>query len=202
MNIQFALDTDSDPTVWLGVPLLDGRGAGRERRKWARRSAEVVWSLAEGGPEGKDDVKTLARQLEAAAELLPETVPVHQAFIYLPHPRREFLTFVVHIGVSEGETEATLAELVQKDAPGALQDPEVVDFDVERLGRGMRSIRYFVSPKAGAVCCSVNYAWRLESLGIDVILRCVSDNIGWLTANVEEFDAFARGLSVLEPDEA
>jgi hypothetical protein len=201
VKIRFALDTDSDPTVWLGLPLLDGRGAGRERRKWARRTAELVWSLAEEGPEDKDEVKVLARQLEATAELLPETVPVHQAFVYLPDPRRDLLTFVVHIGVSEGETEPTLAELVQKDAPGALQDPEVIDFDVEQLGRGMRSVRYFVSPKAGSICCSVNYAWRIESLGIDLILRSVSDNIGWLTANTEEFDTFARSLSVLEQEE-
>ncbi|MFF0204147.1 hypothetical protein [Streptomyces sp. NPDC005017] len=199
MNIQFALDTDSDPTVWLGLPLLDGRGAGRERRKWARRAAEVVWGLAEEGPAGKDEVKVLARQLEATAELLPQTLPVHQAFVYLPDPRRDFLTFVVHIDVSEGETESTLAQLVQKDTPGALQDPEVVDFDTE-LGRGMRSVRYFVSAKAGEICCSVNYAWRVEPLGIDVVLRSISDNVGWITANVEEFDAFAHSLSVLAPE--
>ncbi|MET9733901.1 hypothetical protein ABZZ79_25575 [Streptomyces sp. NPDC006458] len=107
---------------------------------------------------------------------------------------------MVHIDVSEGETESTLAELVQKNTPGALQEPEVSDFDTE-LGRGMRSVRYFVSPKAGEICCSVNYAWRIESLGIDVVLRTISDNIGWITANTDEFDTFARSLSVLAPQD-
>ncbi|MER5518706.1 hypothetical protein [Streptomyces sp. NPDC002763] len=99
--------------------------------------------------------------MEATAELLPQRLPVHQAFVYIPDPRRDFLTFVTHIDASEGETESVLSELVQENAPGALQDPEVVEFDTDRLGRGRRSVRHFVSPKAEAVCCSVNYAWRV-----------------------------------------
>lgn len=200
MKIQFALDTDSDPTVWLGMPILNGWGASRERKKWARRTSELVWSLTDQAAEGKEDVKELARQLEATAELLPQTVPAHQVFLYIPDPRREFLKFLVHIDASEGDVESTLSDLVQKNAPGAIQDPEVIDFDTESLGRGMRSVRYFVSPKAGSVCCSVNYAWRIESLGIDLVLRTISENVGWITANIEEFDAFARSLSVMEQD--
>ncbi|MER5518705.1 hypothetical protein [Streptomyces sp. NPDC002763] len=42
MDIHVALDTDSDPTVWVGLPLLDGRGASRERRKWARGTSELI----------------------------------------------------------------------------------------------------------------------------------------------------------------
>ncbi|WP_432099508.1 hypothetical protein [Streptomyces sp. WAC 04229] len=198
MKINFALDTDSDPTIWLGMPIADGRGASRERKKWARRTSELVWSLAQDPPEGKGEIKELARQLEATAELLPQKVPVHQVFIYLPDPRRDFLNFLVHIDQSEGNTESTLASLVQKDAPGAIQDPEVIDFDTEHLGRGMRSIRHFVSSKAGSICCSVNYAWRIESEGIDLVVRTISENIGWVTANVDEFDSFARSLRVMD----
>ncbi|MFJ6084351.1 hypothetical protein ACIQI8_23400 [Streptomyces sp. NPDC092369] len=200
MKIRFALDTDSDPTIWLGLPIVDGRGASRERKKWARRSSELLWSLADGAAAEKADVKRLAGQREAACELLPETVPVHQAFIFVPDPRRDFLMFVTHLAASEGATESVLPELVQKDAPGAIQDPEVIDFDTDRLGRGTRSIRYFESAKAEAVCCSVNYAWRIESHGVDLILRTVSDNLGWVTANIDEFDEFARSLWVLSEE--
>ncbi|MGW1216240.1 hypothetical protein ACWD5F_42075 [Streptomyces sp. NPDC002499] len=200
MNIRFALDTDSDPTIWLGLPISDGRGASRERRKWARRSSELLWSLTDGASAEKADVKRLAGQLEATAELLPQTLPVHQAFIYVPDPRRDVLTFVTHIGVSEGAVDSALPELVQQNAPGAIQDPEVIDFDTDRLGRGMRSIRYFVSAKAEAVCCSVNYAWRIESRGVDLVLRTISDNVGWVTANIDEFDDFARSLWVLDEE--
>ncbi|MGW4545375.1 hypothetical protein ACWEN4_03235 [Streptomyces violaceorubidus] len=198
MKINFALDTDSDPTVWLGMPVLDGRGASRERKKWARQTSELVWSLAENPPEGKSDIKELARQLEATAELLPQKVPVHQVFLYMPDPRREFLNFLVHIDASEGEVESTLEGLVQKDAAGAIRDPEVTDFNTEHLGRGMRSIRYFASSKAGTICCSVNYAWRVESKGIDLVVRTISENVGWVTANIDEFDSFARTLRVMK----
>ncbi|MGW2228075.1 hypothetical protein [Streptomyces formicae] len=82
----------------------------------------------------------LAHELDSVAEQLPRTVPVHQVFLYVPDPRREFLTFLVHAGPSEGDVDAPLDELVQKNEPGAAQDPEVIDFDTDRLGRGKRSM--------------------------------------------------------------
>ncbi|MEU5895943.1 hypothetical protein [Streptomyces venezuelae] len=197
MTVTFSLDSDSDATVWLAMPLLgDGRGVARERKKWARRTSELLWSLVDDEPVDKKQVKMLAFELDSVAEQLPRTVSVHQVFLYVPDPRREFLTFLVHAGPSEDDVDATLDELVQKDAPGAVQDPEVIDFDTERLGRGKRSIRYFVASEAGAMCCSVNYAWRLEPLGIDVIVRTVGEDIGWITSNIDEFDEFARSLFV------
>ncbi|WP_409059058.1 hypothetical protein [Streptomyces sp. SYP-A7185] len=197
MNVTFSLDSDSDPTVWPAMPVLgEGRGAARERKKWARRTSDLLWALVDDEPVDKKQVKMLAFELDSAAELIPRTIPVHQIFLYVPDPRREFLTFLVHAGPSEGDVESKLDELVQKDEPGAAQEPEVVDFDTERLGRGKRSIRFFVAAKAGAMCCSVNYAWRIESLGIDVIVRTVGEDIGWITANIDEFDDFARSLFV------
>ncbi|MFJ2773602.1 hypothetical protein [Streptomyces sp. NPDC087300] len=200
MNVTFSLDTDSDATVWPAMPLLgEGRGAARDRKKWAVRTAELLWALVDDEPDKKQvkkQTKMLAFELDAVAEQLPRTVPAHQVFLYVPDPRREFLTFLVHAGPSEGDVDATLDELVQKNEPGAAQDPEVIDFDTDRLGRGKRSIRYFVAAKAEAMCVSVNYAWRIESLGIDVIVRTVGEDIGWITANIDEFDAFARSLFV------
>ncbi|MEU6995602.1 hypothetical protein ABZ953_33720 [Streptomyces sp. NPDC046465] len=197
MTVAFSLDTDSDATIWLAMPILgEGRRAARERKKWARRISELLWGLVDDEPVDKKQVKMLAFELDSAAELIPKTVPVHQIFLYVPDPRREFLTFLVHAGPSEGDVDTTLDELVQKNEPGAAQDPEVIDFDTERLGRGKRSIRYFVAAKAEAMCCSVNYAWRLESLGIDVIVRTLGEDIGWITSNIEEFDAFARSLFI------
>ncbi|MET7357658.1 hypothetical protein ABZS76_04340 [Streptomyces sp. NPDC005562] len=197
MNVTFSLDTDSDATVWPAMPILgDGWRAARERKKWARRTSELLWRLVDDEPVDDKQVKMLAFELDSAAELIPKTVPAHQIFLYVPDPRREFLTFLVHAGPSEGDVEATLDELVQKNEPGAVQDPEVIDFDTERLGRGKRSIRCFVAAKAEAMCCSVNYAWRLESLGIDVIVRTLSEDTGWVTSNIAEFDDFARSLFV------
>ncbi|MGV9880524.1 hypothetical protein [Streptomyces sp. NPDC003006] len=197
MTVTFSLNTDSDAAVWPAMPVLgEGRGAARERKKWARRTSELLWALVDDEPVDKKQVKMLAFELDSAAELIPQTVPVHQIFLYVPDPRREFLTFLVHAGPSEGDVNETLDELVQKNEPGAAQDPEVIDFDTERLGRGKRSIRYFVAAKAEAMCVSVNYAWRIESLGIDVIVRTLGEDIGWITSNIDEFDDFARSLFI------
>lgn len=197
MNVTFSLDTDSDATVWPAMPVLgDGWRADRKRKKWARRTSELLWALVDDEPVDDKQVKMLAFELDSAAELIPKTIPVHQIFLYVPDPRREFLTFLVHAGPSEGDVDATLDELVQKNEPGALEAPEVIDFDTERLGRGKRSVRRFFAAKADAVCCSVNYAWRLEPLGIDVIVRTLSEDIGWITSNVDEFDDFARSLFI------
>ncbi|MBW5422621.1 hypothetical protein GKQ77_13790 [Streptomyces sp. BG9H] len=198
MTVIFSLDTDSDATVWPAMPVLgNGWGAARRRKKWARRTSELLWALVDDEPDDKEkEVKMLAFELDSVAELLPQTVSVHQVFLYVPDPRREFLTFLVHAGPSEGDVEETLDELVQKDEPGAMREPEVIDFDTERLGRGKRSIRYFVAAKAEAMCVSVNYAWRLESLGIDVIVRTLGEDIGWITSNIDEFDDFARSLFI------
>ncbi|MEV5979837.1 hypothetical protein [Streptomyces sp. NPDC052114] len=200
MTVAFSLDTDSDATVWLGMPVLgEGLLAARRRKKWARRTSELLWALVDDEPVDAKQVKSLTHELETTAEAIPRTVPVHQLFLYVPDPRQDFLILLVHAGPSEGAVDTTLDELVQKNEPGAARPPEVIDFDTERLGRGKRSIRHFYASKAEAMCCSVNYAWRIESLGIDVIVRTVGEEVERITSSIADFDAFARSLFV-NPD--
>lgn len=90
---------------------------------------------------------------------------------------------------------------MQRHEPGTVQPPEVVDFTTDNLSQGLQSRRIFMSEGMNSPCCSVNYGWRVESYGIDLSMRTVSEEIDWTTANVAEFDKFARLMKVVDPSE-
>ncbi|MPY60222.1 hypothetical protein [Streptomyces spongiae] len=203
MSIPYTLDFTEDPADgWIAVPILEGRGADRQRRKWAKKSAELHCALLSGsGPRDKPQEKELARKLEAFSEQFPQKIPMHYMFVYAPDLRRRLVPFHFYAVDSEGPVEPVLDTLVQRNQPGAAQDPQIVDFTTDNLGRGLRSIRHFVPKGAEALCMSVNYGWRVDSHGIDLAMRTVSDDLGWVSANIDAFDAFARSLKVVHPND-
>ncbi|MPY60227.1 hypothetical protein [Streptomyces spongiae] len=203
MSIAYALDfTDGKlPDEWIPLPIVEGRGADRQRRKWAKKCAELHWDLHSGGPRDKAQVKELARWLEGISEQFPQKIPMQYLFAYLPDLRREPLPFFFYAARSEGPVAPLLDTLVQRNQPGAAQDPQIVDFTTDNLGKGLRSIRHFVPKGAEALCMSVNYGWRVDTYGIDLSMRTVSDDLGWAAANIDAFDAFARSLKVVHPSE-
>ncbi|WP_432096746.1 hypothetical protein [Streptomyces sp. bgisy100] len=201
MSIPYALDFTEDPEEWIAVPILEGRGADRQRRKWAKKSAELRWALEDEGPRDKSQVKELARMLEGFSEQFPQKIPMQYMFVYAPDLSRHLVPFFFYAARSEGPVEQVLDALVQRNEPGAAQDPQIEDFDTDNLGKGRRSIRHFV-PKGGeALCMSVNYGWRVDSHGIDLSMRTISDDLGWVSANIDAFDAFARSLKVVHPND-
>ncbi|MGP3999144.1 hypothetical protein [Streptomyces sp. 8N706] len=202
MSIPYALDFTEGtvPDAWIPLPILEGNGADRKRRKWVKKYAELHWKLHDG-PRDKAQLKELARMLEGIAEQFPQKIPMQYLFAYVPDLRREPLPFFFYATASEGPAEQILDTLVQRNQPGAVQDPQIVDFTTDNLGKGLRSVRHFV-PKGGeALCMSVNYGWRVDSYGIDLSMRTVSDDLGWASANIDAFDAFARSLKVVHPND-
>ncbi|MGW0737327.1 hypothetical protein [Streptomyces sp. NPDC002851] len=206
MSIAYALDFAEEPTdAWIAVPILEGRGADRLRRKWAKKYAELHCALVGDCPRDKAhkvQVKELARMLEGLSEQFPQKIPMQHLFAYLPDLRRGIVPFFFYAARWEGELEEALDTLVQRGEPGAVQAPQIVDFTTDNLGKGRRSVRHFVHKGSQVPCVSVNYGWRVDSLGIDLSMRTVSDDVGWVTANIDAFDAFARSLKVVHPDNA
>ncbi|MET8677863.1 hypothetical protein ABZW18_09785 [Streptomyces sp. NPDC004647] len=146
-------------------------------------------------------MKELARWLEGFSEKLPQRTPMQHLFAYAPDLSMEPLPFFFYAARSEGPVEQILDTLVRRNEPGAVQNPQVVDFTTDNLGKGLRSIRHYV-PKGGeALCVSVNYGWRVDSYGVDLSMRTVSDNLGWVSANIDAFDEFARRLKVVHPND-
>ncbi|WP_030248860.1 hypothetical protein [Streptomyces violens] len=203
MSISYALGftEDPDPETWIAVPILEGWGAGRRRRKWAKKCAELRWGLEDEGSRDTSQVKELARWLEGVSERFPQRVPMQHLFAYAPDLGQELLPFFFYAVESEGPVEPVLDTLVQRNVPGAVQEPQIVDFATDNLGKGFRSIRRYVHEEGGALCVSVNYGWRVDSHGIDLSMRTVSDNVGWVTGNIDAFDEFARRLKVVHPND-
>ncbi|MFI9026198.1 hypothetical protein [Streptomyces sp. NPDC053560] len=203
MSIPYALDfTEAPADGWIAVPILEGRGADRQRRKWAKKSAELHCALVgDGGPRDKSQEKELARMLEGFSEQFPQRIPMQHLFAYAPDLRRDLVPFFFYAADSQGPVDQALDTLVQRNEPGAAQDPQIVDFTTDNLGKGLRSIRHFVPKGAEALCMSVNYGWRVESHGIDLSMRTISDDLGWVSANIEAFDEFARNLKVVDPSD-
>ncbi|MGP3951660.1 hypothetical protein [Streptomyces sp. 7N604] len=184
------VETDSDPSQWLLMPLVWDRPGDLE--EWAHQQAELLWKLHVKRPKRRD-VKALAVRLSMLAEGIPGKIPAHQVFLYAPDPRRIPLPFFALKVPIEGDRTARLREAVQADEESPVRPVEVEPFTTERMGEGLRSLRYFGS-REGALMMSVNFGWRSEEFGVDLQLRTVSDDPGWLAAHIEECDEFARSI--------
>ncbi|WP_434594704.1 hypothetical protein [Streptomyces sp. A5-4] len=188
------LETDSDPAQWLMMPLVWDRP--EDLQVWAHQHAELLWKLQEKRPKRRDK-KALAVRLAMLAEGIPGRVPAHQVFLYAPDPRRTPQAFYVLKVPVEGERTARLREAVQADEDSPVRPMEVDAFATERLGEGLRSLRYWGS-REGSLMMSLNFAWRSEEFGTDLILRTVSDDPGWLASHLDEVDDFARSVWLSE----
>ncbi|WAU79081.1 hypothetical protein O1Q96_04525 [Streptomyces sp. Qhu-G9] len=184
------LETDSDPTEWLLMPLR--WDSTDERQDWAQKNAEMLWRLREKRPKRRE-IRALAKRLDMLAEGIPGRVPAHQVFLYAPDPRRIPLAFFALSVPAEGDRTTQLREAVQADRDSPVRPTEVDTFTTERLGEGLRSLRYWGS-REGALMMSLNFAWRSEEFGVDLSVRTVADDPGWLAAHLDEADVFARSL--------
>ncbi|AVH55832.1 MULTISPECIES: hypothetical protein [Streptomyces] len=189
------LETDSDPAEWLLMPLV--WDSVDDRQKWAQTNADMLWRLREKRPKRRE-VRALAQRLDMLAEGIPGRVPAHQVFLYAPDPRRIPLAFYALTVPSEGDRTASLREAVQADQESPVRPVEVDTFTTERLGEGLRSLRYWGS-REGSLMMSLNFAWRSEQFGVDLSLRTVADDPGWLAAHLDEVDDFARSLWLAVP---
>ncbi|WP_328495769.1 hypothetical protein OHS59_25815 [Streptomyces sp. NBC_00414] len=184
------LETDSDPTEWLLMPLK--WDSVDERQDWAQKNADMLWRLREKRPKRRE-IRALAKRLDMLAEGIPGRVPAHQVFLYAKDPRRVPLAFYALTVPAEGDRVTQLREAVQADRDSPVRPTEVDMFTTERLGDGLRSLRYWGS-REGALMMSLNFAWRSEEFGVDLSVRTVADDPGWLAAHLDEVDVFARSL--------
>lgn len=183
------VETDSDPTEWLLLPAQ--WNSESERDDWAQGSAEMLWR-AHGRRPKRRERKSLAVRLSQIAEGLPKALFAHHIFLYMPDPlRMPVVLYAVKIPI-EGDRSSRQREGCRADET-TIQSAEVEKFSTERLGAGLSSLCYWTSSD-GDLMASRNYAWRCEEFGIDLWLRSVSVDPGWLTANVDEMDDFARGI--------
>ncbi len=67
-----------------------------------------------------------------------------------------------------------------------------MEFDSDRIGSGLRCLRYFGDEDGLGV--SLNYGWWSEEHQMYASIRTVTDEVGWLATNLDVFDDFARSI--------
>ncbi|MFC9680797.1 hypothetical protein [Streptomyces sp. NPDC056948] len=119
---------EADPTEWWSGLSRAGRSFIKRHKRWWRPKRHAIadhfLQLAETHP-------------------LPN-VPAHQAFVYGGAPGRVPQPFYALAGQSEGkDRETELRMMVQATGDHPVRRPDVSEFPSDRLGRGLRCLRYF-----------------------------------------------------------
>lgn len=196
---------DYQRTLW--IPCLAAMPDGYDTGRWARDFSAAWWSLA-GLPHGENELMRLETQLAYIRDNSVGHLPFHMAFIHLPDPRLDPLPVYLAILAARGERAAELRVLTLADDPLAVRPPIVEEFTTDRLGSGLRVLRYFTEAGPGVplvpaegetpeVYAGLSYAWRSEQYETDLRLSTATHDLGRLQAAIGDIDELARQISVV-----
>jgi hypothetical protein len=184
---------DYDERTWIPCPPVFRPGVDRE--SYAAGVARLWWE--ESGITHKPaDVARLAAMLSGIHEGIWGKIPCHYAFIHLPDPR--LMPLVVYVGIWEavGDKNEQLRMLCHADDPEAVERPVAEEFATDRLGTGLRVIRYRHLPD-GALYAGLAYAWRSEEYETDLLLNTSSEDLARLQQAIPDIEDLARAASVI-----
>ncbi|GAA2607973.1 hypothetical protein GCM10010304_68550 [Streptomyces roseoviolaceus] len=185
---------EADPTEWFPLPLhwTDNERDQDEMVNWAVTCAEIVHQRHKRWWRRPKRLAIADHFLQLAEAHPIPTVPAHQAFVYGSAPGRVPQPFYALAGQSEGKDQETeLRMMVQATGDHPVRRPDVSEFHSDRLGRGLRCLRYFGDNGGYG---SLNYGWWSEEHQVYATVRTVSTELDWLTANMGLFDDFARSI--------
>ena len=194
---------DYERTLWIpNVPALPD---GCDTSRWARDFAAAWWSMS-GLPHGENEIARLEAQLACIRDGTYGHLPCHLAYIHLPDPRMDPLPVFLAILAMDGPRDAHLRLLTSADDPSAVRPPIVEEFSTDRLGTGLRVLRYFAGEPGAAgsadgsppgICAGLSYAWRSEQHATDLLLFTASPDPGRLERAIPDIDELARQISVI-----
>jgi hypothetical protein len=187
------LQVDVDPHYWIPCPVQFPPGMDRE--SWATDMSQGWWERS-GLMHKETVIEPLATMLRAIHERAYATVPCHQIWIYLRDPAVPPLPVFIGIWKQEGERRARLRELAGADDKASARKPQVAEFATDRLGPGLRVMRYRTGRKKGALFGVLGYAFRSEEFETDLQLSLSSPDLRWLMTATEDIDQFIHGMSV------
>jgi hypothetical protein len=188
---------DYDERTWIPCPPVFP--AGIDRESFAAGVARIWWEQS-GIRHKPSDVGRLAEMLSMIHEGTYGKIPCHLAFIHLPDPR--LLPLVLYVGVWEavGDKNEQLRMFCHAADPEAVERPVAEEFTTDRLGTGLRVIRYRNLPD-GALYAGLAYAWRSAEYETDLLLNTSSEDLGRLQRAILDIEDLARATSVIpQPD--
>jgi hypothetical protein len=186
-----------EKTLW--IPCLPAFPEGYDCGRWASEFAQGWWDNS-GQQYGPQDVERLTALLAEIHEGTFGHIPCHLAFIHLPDPRLMPLPIFVGIWESRGERDAQLRMLASADDPEAVELPIVEEFATDRLGVGLRTLRYLQMDE-GELYGSLSYAFRVERYETDLRLWTSAEDLGRLQRAIPDIDDFARAITVIAREE-
>ncbi|GGS88868.1 hypothetical protein [Streptomyces violaceus] len=185
---------EADPTEWFPLPLhwTDNERDQDEMVNWAVTCGEIVHQRHKRWWRRPKRLAIADYFLQLAEAHPIPNVPAHQAFVYGGAPGRVPQPFYALAGQSEGkDRETELRMMVQATGDHPVRRPDISEFHSDRLGRGLRCLRYFGD---SGVYASLNYGWWSDEHQVYATVRTVSTELDWLTANMGIFDDFARSI--------
>jgi hypothetical protein len=99
----------------------------------------------------------------------------------------------------EGEREQALWLLTHADDAEAVEPPITEEFSTEKLGPGLRTLRYLQSPEeeGESLFGAVNYAFRSEEHETDLRIWAVSPDLGRLQHAIPDIDILVRATTII-----
>jgi hypothetical protein len=191
------VDVDYDKLLWIPCPpgwLEPGYG----RDEFAQEFAEVWWEMS--------GLKFLRQHVDELAAMLREIhassygrMPCSIILIHLPDPRMMPLPVYYGIFQMEGEREEALRMLTHADGADGVEPPITEEFTTERLGKGIRSLRYsqYQDEDGDAVFGALNYAFRSEQHATDLRVWTVSPDLGRLQRALPDIDTLVRVTGII-----
>jgi hypothetical protein len=186
-----------DRTLW--IPCLPAFPQGYDRESFFAEVAELWWEASEL-PHTQVDVARLSAMLSELHQGIYGKIPCHLAFIHLPDPRLIPLVLYVGIWESTGERDEQLRLLCHADDAEAVERPVADEFATEKLGNGLRVIRYRHLPD-GALYAGLGYAWRSDEYETDLLLSASSEDLARLQRAIPDIEEFARATSIIPQSE-
>jgi hypothetical protein len=186
-----------DQQTW--IPSLPAFPEGYDSESYAAEVAQIWWAKS-GLNYSPVDVARLRAMLAEIHRSIYGHIPCHLAFIHLPDPR--LMPLVLYVGVWQAQGDATeqMRMLCHASDPEAVEPPVVEDFTTERLGTGLRVIRYRNRPD-GTLYAGLGYAWRSAEYETDLLLSASSADLGRLQRAIPDIEEFARATSVISQAE-
>jgi hypothetical protein len=182
-----------DQRLWIPCP--PGFPEGYDLNSWAATFADGFWQLS--GLEHTD------REMAVLSQLLKEVqtgtyghIACHLVYIHLPDPRIVPLPVFLGIWEAEGDRDRQLRMLIRADDPKAVEPPIVEEVRTEKLGAGLRTLRYMHMPDGG-LYAAVNYAWRSEEFETDLQVWASTHELGRLQRAIPDIEEFVRAIAIV-----
>ncbi|MGP3979268.1 hypothetical protein ACTWQF_35715 [Streptomyces sp. 8N114] len=186
------VDSDTE-APWFPMPL--GEEHDDWRKDWAEECARAML-LTHGDRPKRRRVRKLRDWLVEFSKMF-SSFPAHYAFLFAPNPGTAPHQAFAALGASEGDRQTELRTIVRGNAKELLDPFEPELFPGGRLGEGMRAVNRWKDEEAGPMI-SVRYGWRVEESAVDVAFYVIGDDMDFMTAHLDDFDAYARSLYLRE----